>query len=250
MLQISTSLFLFCFRSFPSHLADLRAFCQTLEAAVTTRNPRLPVRLLAVIRLLDGGIGRLRVNRVPGWIIRCPSVPDRHGAVTHYTGTSFGVRAGLQRICRASLINDNADLCNTQHTAGSSKTDLSLSHLPQVGFFFNSRFVATFVASIKVTGNIWKIWGKIDPEKWECFIWFNSFGLQSLAMHVSWTLSSADREEQEIEHWGGRPEPEKDPGICSTSTCASKAFIISIMVPFYCLSEIQNEWGENTFLNI
>lgn len=158
--------------------------------------------LLAVIRLLDRGIGRLRVNRVPGWIIRCPSVPDQHGTVTHYTGTSFGVRAGLQRICRTSLINDNADQCNTQHTASSSKTDLSLSHLPWVFFFFYSRFLATFVASIKVTGNIWKIWGKIYLEKWKCFNCFNSFGL-------FWTLSSAYREEQGINLQGGRPEPER-----------------------------------------
>lgn len=72
--------------------------------------------MVAVIRFLDGGIGQLRGNRAPGRIIRCNSVPDRHSAVTHYTGTTFGVRARLQRICHTLLIDDKADQCNTQQS--------------------------------------------------------------------------------------------------------------------------------------
>ena len=52
-------------------------------------------------------------KRAPGWIISCSSMPDGHVAVTwrgngkwhHYhsnTGTTFGVRAGIQRICHTT----------------------------------------------------------------------------------------------------------------------------------------------------
>lgn len=135
MLQLSTSLLLRRLVSgYFSHIL-LTWKLPVKHEKLPSPPEMLPVSLLAVIRLLDGSIGRLRVNRVPGWIIRCPLVPDRHSTVTHYAGTSFGVRAGLQRICRTSLIDNNADRCNTQHTASSSKTDLSLSHSPRVVFF-------------------------------------------------------------------------------------------------------------------
>lgn len=87
----------------------------------------------------------------------------------------------------------------------------------------------------------WQHMENLRNEKWECFICFNSFGPQSLAMHVFGRSAVCDRDEQEIKLRGGRPEPERTQGsfcslplplCCSTSTCASKAFINSIMVPF------------------
>lgn len=69
--------------------------------------------LLLVFWIACGGIGRLRGKQAPGWIISCSSMPDGHVAVTwrgngkwhHYhsnTGTTFGVRAGFQRICHST----------------------------------------------------------------------------------------------------------------------------------------------------
>lgn len=54
-------------------------------------------------------------RQAPGWIISCSSMPDGHVAVTwrgngkwhHYhsnTGTTFGVRAGFQRICHTLVL--------------------------------------------------------------------------------------------------------------------------------------------------
>lgn len=73
----------------------------------------LALSLLLVFWIACGGIGRLRGKRAPGWIISCSSMPDGHVAVTwrgngkwhHYhsnTGTTFGVRAGIQRICHTT----------------------------------------------------------------------------------------------------------------------------------------------------
>lgn len=91
-------------------------FCHLPAAAITS--PRLlcclrALSLLLVFWIACGGIGRLRGKQKPGWIISCSSMPDGHVAVTcrgngkwhHYhsnTGTTFGVRAGFQRICHTS----------------------------------------------------------------------------------------------------------------------------------------------------
>lgn len=75
----------------------------------------LSASIVIVISLLDC-LWRYRQapgKQAPGWIISCSSMPDGHIAVTwrgngkwhHYhsnTGTTFGVRAGFQRICHTT----------------------------------------------------------------------------------------------------------------------------------------------------
>lgn len=90
-------------------------FCHLPEAAITTNCAPLSASIVIVISLLDC---LWRYRQAPGkqawgWIISCCSMPDGHIAVTwrgngkwhHYhsnTGTTFGVRAGYQRICHAT----------------------------------------------------------------------------------------------------------------------------------------------------
>lgn len=89
--------------------------CHPLEAAITTKSAPLSASIVIVISLLDC-LWRYRQapgKQAPGWIISCSSMPDGHVAVTwrgngkwhHYhsnTGTTFGVRAGFQRICHST----------------------------------------------------------------------------------------------------------------------------------------------------
>lgn len=96
-------------------LCFLFGFCQPPEAAITTKSAPLSASIVIVISLLDC-LWRYRQapgKQAPGWIISCSSTPDGHIAVTwrgngkwhHYhsnTGTTFGVRAGFQRICHTT----------------------------------------------------------------------------------------------------------------------------------------------------
>lgn len=93
-------------------LCFLFGFCHPPEAAITTKSAPLSASIVTVISLLDC-LWRYRQaagKQAPGWIISCSSMPDGHIAFTwrgngkwhHYhsnTGTTFGVRAGFQRIC-------------------------------------------------------------------------------------------------------------------------------------------------------
>lgn len=89
------------------------AACQKLPPQPRALHCVLALSLLLVFWIARGGIGRLRGKQAPGWIISCSLMPDGHIAVTwrgngkwhHYhsnTGTTFGVRAGFQRICHTT----------------------------------------------------------------------------------------------------------------------------------------------------
>lgn len=84
-------------------------------------------------------------ERAPGRIIRCPSVPDRHIAVTHDTGTTFGARAGFQRICHTLLIDGNAEQWSTHPTQSPRPQRTPSFQLTfAVTYFLFSRFVKPF----------------------------------------------------------------------------------------------------------